>query len=155
LLVLHPGLKFKYFHQQKWEEEWISTVEELVHEEYKNNYEGIVLKDGVPQVSYRYSTHLRCLTLTSQNGNKNDDRGDDSGNDNGDNNDNYAAFGNISVAKAVGSWTNKLDTYLHKPVEHIKDPLRWWMASQHMYLHLYLMAVDFLSIPSLFYLLYS
>jgi hypothetical protein len=98
--------------------------------------------------------HLRCLTSTSQNGNKNDNRGDNSGDNNGNYNNNYAAFGNISVAKAIGSWTNELDAYLHKPVEHVKDPLRWWMANQHMYPCLYLMAVDFLSILGPFYSLY-
>ena len=29
-MVLHPGMKLKYFHNQKWEEEWIEQAETLV-----------------------------------------------------------------------------------------------------------------------------
>ena len=38
-LVLHPGLKLKYFQQQKWQEDWIDNAEDLVCEEYIINYE--------------------------------------------------------------------------------------------------------------------
>jgi hypothetical protein len=40
--VLHPGLKFKYFHLHKWQDEWINVVENLVHEEYIKKYENHV-----------------------------------------------------------------------------------------------------------------
>ena len=39
-LVLHPGLKLEYFQQKGWEEDWIDTVEDLVHKEYVAQYEG-------------------------------------------------------------------------------------------------------------------
>jgi len=29
-MVLHPGMKLKYFHNQKWEDEWIDEAECLV-----------------------------------------------------------------------------------------------------------------------------
>ena len=29
-MVLHPGMKLEYFHNQKWEEEWIGEAENLV-----------------------------------------------------------------------------------------------------------------------------
>ena len=29
-MVLHPGMKLKYFHNQKWEGEWIEQAETLV-----------------------------------------------------------------------------------------------------------------------------
>ena len=38
-MVLHPGMKIKYFCNQKWEEEWIEQAESLVHEEYHAKYE--------------------------------------------------------------------------------------------------------------------
>jgi len=31
--VLPPGLKLEYFHVHNWEDEWIKTAENLVHEE--------------------------------------------------------------------------------------------------------------------------
>ena len=39
-LVLHPGLKLKYFQKKDWEEEWIDNAEELVYKEYVAPYEG-------------------------------------------------------------------------------------------------------------------
>ena len=44
ILVLHPGLKIKYFQQQDWEEEWIDKAKNLVCEEYIICYEG---KSGI------------------------------------------------------------------------------------------------------------
>ena len=29
-MVLHPGMKLEYFHNQKWEEDWIEEAENLV-----------------------------------------------------------------------------------------------------------------------------
>ena len=43
-LVLHPGLKLKYFRQIEWEEEWIDNAEDLVFKVYITQYEG---KDDV------------------------------------------------------------------------------------------------------------
>ena len=45
------------------------------------------------------------------------------------------------------SLTSELREYLQKPVENVKDPLKWWVASCHTYLNLYHMALDYLSIP--------
>ena len=39
-LVLHPGLKLKYFRQKEWEEEWIDNAEDLVHHVYATQYKG-------------------------------------------------------------------------------------------------------------------
>jgi hypothetical protein len=33
-MVLHPGMKFEYFRQHEWEEEWIEQAKSLVYEEY-------------------------------------------------------------------------------------------------------------------------
>ena len=40
-MVLHPGMKLKYFHNQKWEGEWIEQAETLVWEEYTTKYEKV------------------------------------------------------------------------------------------------------------------
>jgi hAT family C-terminal dimerisation region len=40
-MVLHPGMKLEYFHNQKWEEEWIEQMETLVREEYTTKYEKV------------------------------------------------------------------------------------------------------------------
>ena len=41
-MVLHPGMKLEYFHNQKWEGEWIEQAETLVREEYTTKYEKAV-----------------------------------------------------------------------------------------------------------------
>ncbi len=40
-MVLHPGMKLEYFHNQKWEEEWIEQAETLVREEYTTKYQKV------------------------------------------------------------------------------------------------------------------
>ena len=34
ILVLHPQLKFKYFQQRHWAQDWIDTAEAILQEEY-------------------------------------------------------------------------------------------------------------------------
>ena len=49
---------------------------------------------------------------------------------------------------------DELDTYLSMPWElDVKDGLRWWHERKPLYPHLYRMALDYLSIPSYFFLL--
>ena len=62
-------------------------------------------------------------------------------------NDDFATFLNISVTRHVGYWTSEVDEYLRKPVENVKDPLKWWVANHHVYPNLHRMALDYLSIP--------
>ena len=117
-LVLHPGLKLEYFHQHDWEEEWIENAESLVCDKYVTCYEG---KEG-PTISAVLDT-------------PNDD-------------DDFATFSNISVTNCIGSQTSELEEYLQKPVENVKEPLKWWVSNCHIYLNFYRMALDYLSIPS-------
>jgi len=68
-------------------------------------------------------------------------------------NDDFAAFSNISVTNHIGFRTSEVDEFLRKPVENVKDPLKWQVANCHVYPNLYRMALDYLSIPGdLFYL---
>ena len=69
------------------------------------------------------------------------------------NNDDFATFSNISVTNHVGSQPSEVEEYLHKPVENVKDPLKWWVANCHIYPKLYCMALDYLSIPGKFLIL--
>ena len=61
----------------------------------------------------------------------------------------------ISVTNSVGPWTNEVEEYLHKPVENVKDPLKWWVANHHVYPNLHHMALDYLSILGKFLLIIS
>jgi hypothetical protein len=70
-----------------------------------------------------------------------------------DDNDDFAAFTNISVTNHIGSRTSELQEYLRKPVENVKEPLKWWVANRHIYPNLHRMALDYLSIPGRSYLL--
>jgi hypothetical protein len=38
-MVLHPGMKLKYFKQREWEEEWVEQAENMVCEEFISVYE--------------------------------------------------------------------------------------------------------------------
>ena len=50
-MVLHPGMKLEYFHNQKWEEEWVEQAETLVREEYVANYEKIDQSNNTQKIS--------------------------------------------------------------------------------------------------------
>jgi hypothetical protein len=51
------------------------------------------------------------------------------------------------VTNHVGFRTSEVEEYLRKPVENVKDPLKWWVANRHIYPNLHRMALDYLSIP--------
>jgi hAT family C-terminal dimerisation region len=42
---------------------------------------------------------------------------------------------------------NELEEYLALPVEHVKDPVKWWYVNRKAYPNLSQMALDYLSIP--------
>ena len=63
--------------------------------------------------------------------------------------DDFTAFGNISMTKQVGSRSSELREYLRKPVENVKEPMKWWVANHHVYPNLSHMALDYLSIPGM------
>lgn len=48
-----------------------------------------------------------------------------------------------------GSQASKLQGYLCKSVENVKNPLKWWIASQNIYPNLHCVALDYLSIPGM------
>jgi hypothetical protein len=52
-IVLHPGMKLEYFHNQKWEAEWVEETECLV-----------VMSKGNLQVNSRAPTALPAETRT-------------------------------------------------------------------------------------------
>jgi hypothetical protein len=45
IIVLHPTHKLKYFAKQGWDKEWIKTAEEIVREEFRQNYATYVVLD--------------------------------------------------------------------------------------------------------------
>jgi hypothetical protein len=63
--------------------------------------------------------------------------------------DDFSAFVNISVTKHVGSRASELQEYLRKPVENVKEPLKWWVANHYIYPNLHQMVLDYLSIPGM------
>ena len=121
-MVLHPGMKLKYFCNQKWEEEWIEQAENLVREEYISSYK------KVPE-----ETNATPM--------ENADADNDSG---------YASFGNLSVTTCPHE--SEIQEYLSLPVENVKNPLKWWEDNKHIYPSLHRMALDYISIPGTFYI---
>ena len=45
------------------------------------------------------------------------------------------------------SGLSEIDKYLKLPVEHVKNPLKWWFNNRTTYPNLSRMALDYLSIP--------
>jgi hAT family C-terminal dimerisation region len=138
--VLHPGLKLEYFRQKDWEDSWIDAAEELVHNTYITHYQDLdnLVMPGLEPVAEsvsafaHYNANVLILITILQ----------------VDDDDDFTTFGNISVTKHVGLRSSELQEYLRKPVENVKDPLKWWVANRHVYPKLHRMALDYLSIPA-------
>ena len=110
-------MKLEYFHNQKWEREWIREAERLVQTEYITKYEK----------SADQSNETPSASSTMKNGLG------------------FTSFGDLSVTTAPRA--SKIQEYLNHPVENIKDPLKWWVDNKYVYLNLHRMALDYLSIP--------
>lgn len=117
-MVLHPGMKLQYFHNQNWEEEWIEEAKCLVQEEYAARYE---------KISEESNVMPRMTTKTKPN-------------------DGFASFGDLSVT--THTRPSEIQEYLKSAVENVKDPLGWWVDNKHVYPKLHRMALDYLSIPA-------
>jgi len=97
-MVLHPGMKLKYFCNHNWEAEWIEEAERLVQTKYVEQYE---------QQADKAPTTPSTGSITHHN----------SG---------FASFGDLSVTTAPCSC--EIQEYLSHPVKNIKDPLKWWVC---------------------------
>ena len=116
-MVLHPGMKLEYFHNQNWKEERIDEAERLIWIKYIEQYE-------------KEADEASPMPLTSSNMNH-DGR--------------FASFGDLSVTTAPH--VSKIQEYLNHPVENVKDPLKWWDDNQKNYPKIHCMALGYLSIP--------
>jgi hypothetical protein len=118
-MILHPSMKLNYFHNQKWEGEWIKEAESLVQDKYVTKYEKSANK---PDVTPSMSLNMK-------------------------NNDKFVSFSDLSVTTAPH--VSKIQEYLNHSVKNIKDPLRWWVDNKNVYLNLHCMVLDYLSIPGM------
>ena len=57
-MVLHPGMKLKYFRQHKWEDDWIEEAENLVREEYIGTYESNEVPSAAEPVGAVFSYRM-------------------------------------------------------------------------------------------------
>jgi hypothetical protein len=64
-LVLHPKYKLKYFEKLKWEDDWVKTVDEIVREEFKRNYEEYRLRDPKTSQSLGGKVSIIFITIVS------------------------------------------------------------------------------------------
>ena len=98
-------------------------MENLVHEEYISTYEKVIDDTNVTPVEHS-----------------------DTNNDAG-----FASFGILSVTTCPRE--SEIQEYLSHPVENVKDPLKWWRDTKHIYPNLHQMALDYASIPGKLYLI--
>ena len=59
--ALHPRFKFEYFRRQRWEQEWITTAETILRQEWERGY-----KPKVP-VSVEDGTQAPTASVSQQN----------------------------------------------------------------------------------------
>jgi hAT family protein len=139
--VLHPKYKLKYFTKQDWEEDWVKTVEEIVREEFKRNYEEYLprkpktfetqsstSKRKVCMISYLFFPIFSGVLQS---------RDDDS--------DNSSSSSSSSDEE---EFADELDRYLSSGrIKKVEDPIKWWHENQDSYPRLSRMAKDYLTIP--------
>jgi hAT family C-terminal dimerisation region len=134
---LHPKHKLRYFEKQNWEDDWVKTVEEIVREEFKRNYEeyrvlnkkssqSLKRKVGI-HIYYYFFIILRIFQSHT----------DDS---------------DVSETSSSSSddeaFADELDRYLSsRRIKKVDDPIGWWHENQESYPRLSRMAKDYLTIP--------
>lgn len=64
-MVLHPGMKLQYFHNQQWEDDWIEEVERLVRQEYHAHYEKETSSVEPTQPKKRFSFGKLSAAITT------------------------------------------------------------------------------------------
>ena len=136
-MVMHPAHKLQYFKNAEWENDWISVAEELVKQEFTDNYATLQGDDTAsdagdapvsPKVrplicSFKYI--LTTLIQASKN-----------------------MFDNILSAKStVPAGVDEFTSYLEEKVENVGDPIAWWLTQRNRYPRLSKMALDYLLIP--------
>ena len=60
-------------------------------------------------------------------------------------------FANISIDPKTATKQSEIDEYLRLPVENVTDPLKWWFDKRRVYPNLSRMALDYLSIPGMYF----
>ena len=127
-LVLHPKHKLRYFEKQNWEENWIKTAEEIVQEEFKQNYEEYLprkQKTSQSQSSskrqvgiyiYIFFFFFNVLKVFQS---RNDDSDD--------------SESSLSSSDEE-EFMDELDRYLSSGhIKGVNDPIKWWHDNQGSY----------------------
>jgi hypothetical protein len=137
-LVLHPRYKSTYFQKAGWPREWIRTAEDILRKEWETNYkpgvsgsvqDAVVCFDFVP-TRVTADTYIYCMQPSVTKNKYFDD---------------FDSF-NASTADPVDEWLSS------SPVAGA-DGLQWWAAMPTHPLHR--MAMNFLSIPGVFFKYYA
>ena len=55
-VVLHPSHKLTSFEAANWEDEWVSTAEEIVHTEFSKTYANVINEDLEEELTVHAST---------------------------------------------------------------------------------------------------
>jgi len=126
----------------KWKTEWIEVAEDLVRDEYKNNYEGKKEYSDAESTKcdkpiVRDSSCQLCAIVIDGHGMQIPFDSD------------FSNFVNYSVNEKSTADDSELDSYLKLPVESVEDPLKWWNDHRKIYPNLSRMVLDYLSIPGM------
>ena len=61
--VLHPGLKLEYFCAHNWEDEWVETAENLIHEQWIDQYKDHYMCESTLDSANKNETKVREVAI--------------------------------------------------------------------------------------------
>ena len=136
---LRPHHKLDYFKSAKWDEKWIKTAKQIVRDEFERTYKGsgtadsttfnaecdTGLKKVCPSVFSVCVINFAEPTMWRQ---------------------------RICAPKAT-DLRDEIDRYLSTDPEHTDNVLLWWAEWKKAYPCLSRMALDYLSIPGMYFIL--
>ena len=61
--VLHPGLKLEYFHAHNWEDEWVETAENLIREQWIDQYKDHYMCESTLDSANKNETKVREVAI--------------------------------------------------------------------------------------------
>jgi len=135
-MVLHLAHKLQYFKNAEWEKNWIPVAEELVRQEFTNNYATAQGYDAASTIGDAPASLKVCPSsihsfehiLTPIQASKN-------------------MFDNLLSTTTPAGDDNEVTLYLDEKVENVADPITWWLMQHNHFPWLSRMVLDYLLIP--------
>ena len=140
-LVLHPHHKLAYFRSQNQEVQWIELAEGLVRNEYDHHYQAEVeVIEALGPSTKDVICHVSLYFIQSLYANYPQD-------------DSQNIYDNLpALAPPLQTVDgDEVTTYLNRGPKDVGDAIKWWYLHKTIYPNLYHIALNYLTIPGLFF----